>query len=204
MTRTLIVLRHGETAHNAGNIWQGHLDTALSPVGRAQAAAAASALAVHRPSVIWSSDLSRAAETARALAGVVGLEVVYDDRLREIHVGQWQGLSAGDVAERYPELRAALLAGEDVRRGVDGETVAEVGVRVRAAADALLAELPAEQCAVVVSHGVSGRALVASLVGLSQADALAALSGLRNCGWARLREDADRGAWQITHWNAGA
>ncbi|HET7476076.1 MAG TPA: histidine phosphatase family protein [Dermatophilaceae bacterium] len=203
-TRTLFVWRHGQTEHNAGNIWQGHLDTHLSEVGRAQATAAAAALSVQAPTVIWSSDLARAADTAAALARLVRLPVRYDDRLREIHVGQWQGLSAGDVAERYPQVQAALAAGEDVRRGVDGETLAEVASRVRDCTEQLLAELPDRGCAVVVTHGVSGRALVASLVGLPQSTAWNVLAGLANCGWARLVEDPDSSTWRITHWNAGA
>src|SRR3954453_21525137 len=65
--RRLVVLRHGQTDHNASGIWQGQLDTALSEVGRAQAQAAAAVLASYEPSLIHSSDLSRAAETAAAL-----------------------------------------------------------------------------------------------------------------------------------------
>src|SRR6186997_3359447 len=66
--RTLIIWRHGETDHNANGIWQGQLDTALSDKGREQARTAAAELAGYRPSVIVSSDLERAADTARTLA----------------------------------------------------------------------------------------------------------------------------------------
>jgi len=57
--RRLIVWRHGETDHNAGGIWQGQLDTALSAKGREQARAAAAALTAYSPAVIVSSDLER-------------------------------------------------------------------------------------------------------------------------------------------------
>lgn len=203
MGRTLVVMRHGQTAHNAGNIWQGHLDTELSAVGRAQAAAAASVVAGFGPAAIWSSDLSRAMETAAAVASVAGLSVTYDARLREVDVGRWQGMTAGDVAEQYPDEHAALSAGEDVRRGVEGETVAEVTVRVRAAADDLLATLGPDACGVVVSHGVAGRALAASLAGLEPGLAWLALGGLGNCHWARLAESRAGTGWRITHWNEG-
>jgi broad specificity phosphatase PhoE len=200
--RRIVVVRHGETTHNAQGIWQGQLDTPLSATGRAQAAAAAAALTAYEPSVILSSDLERAAETARSIASVAGLEVTYDERLREIHVGQWQGMTAGDVAERYPELQAALAQGQDLPRGVDGETVAQVVERGRASLDELVERLTPGECAVVATHGVTGRALAASLAGIDQHTAWTAIGGLHNCHWAELSEG--RLGWRITAWNVGA
>ncbi len=199
--RTLIIWRHGETDHNASGIWQGQLDTPLSDKGREQARAAAAALAAYSPSVIVSSDLERAADTARTLASRVGLRVRYDERLREIHAGLWQGMTAGDVAEQFPEEQAALEAGEDIRRGVDGESLGQVAERARAAVDELLADLAAGECAVIATHGVSGRAVVASLVGLDQNVAWQSIAGLHNCHWAELREYST--GWRIVAWNAG-
>ena len=199
--RTLIIWRHGETDHNASGIWQGQLDTALSAKGREQAQTAAAALAAYRPSVIVSSDLQRAADTARSLASRLGLQVRYDDRLREIHAGLWQGMTAGDVAEQFPEEHAALAAGEDIRRGIHGESLRQVAERTRAAVEELLAEVAPGDCAVIATHGVSGRAVVASLVGLDQHLAWQSIAGLHNCHWAELREYA--GTWRIVAWNVG-
>ena len=199
--RRLIVWRHGETDHNAGGIWQGQLDTALSATGREQAQAAAAALAAYGPAVIVSSDLERAADTARALASLVGLPVRYDERLREIHAGQWQGMTAGDVAEQFPEEQAALMAGEDIQRGIDGESLGQVAERTRSAVDEVLASLAPGECAVIATHGVSGRAVVASLVDLDQHLAWQSIGGLHNCHWAELREYA--GGWRIAAWNVG-
>ena len=182
--RRLLIWRHGQTHHNASGIWQGQLDTELSDLGRAQARAAA------------------AVSAARELASLVGLEVRTDERLREIHAGEWQGMTAGDVAEQFPEEQAALAAGEDLPRGVHGETLSQLGVRVRAAVDDLLLELAPGQNAVVATHGVAGRAVVASLVGLSQHEAWTSIAGLHNCHWAELRED--KKGWRIVAWNAGA
>lgn len=200
--RRLVIWRHGETDHNAQGIWQGHLDTALSATGRAQVAAAAAALSAYEPSVILSSDLRRAAETAQALAAVVDGEIRYDARVREIHVGQWEGMSAGDVAAQFPADQEALARGEDLPRGVDGETVAQVVTRGRAAFEELFDVLGDGECAVVATHGVTGRALAASLVGLDQHRAWLSLGGLLNAHWAELREG--RLGWRITAWNVGA
>ena len=199
--RRLIVWRHGETDHNAGGIWQGQLDTALSATGREQAQSAAAALTAYSPAVIVSSDLERAADTARALASRLGLQVRFDERLREIHAGQWQGMTAGDVAEQFPEEQAALMAGEDIQRGIDGESLGQVAERTRAAVDEVLADLAPGECAVIATHGVAGRAVVASLVGLDQHMAWQAIAGLHNCHWAELREYT--GGWRIAAWNVG-
>jgi broad specificity phosphatase PhoE len=201
--RTLIIWRHGETDHNVSGIWQGQLDTALSDRGRQQAVVAAAALAAHRPSVIVSSDLRRAADTARSLASLVGLKVRYDERLREIHAGLWQGMTAGDVAEQFPVEQAALLAGEDIQRGIHGESLAQVAERTRAAVDELLlADLAPQECAVIATHGVASRTIVASLVGLDQHMAWQCVAGLHNCHWAELHESPR--AWRIVAWNVGA
>jgi hypothetical protein len=133
--RTLIVWRHGQTDHNASGIWQGQLDTPLSDKGREQALTAAGALAAYNPSVIVSSDLQRAADTARALGSRIGVQVRYDERLREVHAGLWQGMTAGDVAEQFPVEQAALMAGEDIPRGVHGESMGQVAARTRAAVE---------------------------------------------------------------------
>jgi len=200
-SRTLIIWRHGQTDHNAGGIWQGQLDTELSDTGRQQARTAAALLAAYSPSVIASSDLGRAADTAGTLASLLGLKVRYDERLREIHAGLWQGMTAGDVAEKFPEEQAALDAGEDIQRGVDGESLGQVAVRARAAVDDLLADVAPGDCAVIATHGVSGRAIVASLVGLDQNLAWQWIAGLHNCHWAELHEYAT--GWRMVAWNAG-
>ncbi|MDO5712539.1 MAG: histidine phosphatase family protein [Micrococcales bacterium] len=200
--RGLIVLRHGVTDHNARGIWQGHLDIPLNATGLAQARAAAHAIAALRPAFVIGSDLARAHRTAEEVADAADLDLEVDAALREIHVGRWQGLTAGEVAELFPELWAAVSAGEDLARGEDGETVAQVAQRVRPVVHAALARLEAGETAVLVSHGVTARALVADLVGLDQNAAWRSLSGLGNCHWARLGERED--GWRIDAWNVGA
>lgn len=199
--RRILVWRHGETAHNAGGIYQGQLDVHLSPRGREQAAAAADVLLRRGATRLLSSDLARAADTAEALAARTGLRVERDDRLREIHVGLWQGLAHTEVVERFPDVVAALDRGEDEVRGVHGERVADVQVRVRTVFDELLARLGPGETAVVATHGMAGRALVADVVGLSYRQAWFSLVGLRNCHWAELVEH--RTGWRLATWNAG-
>jgi broad specificity phosphatase PhoE len=208
--RRVIVLRHGRTDDNAANVWQGHRDTVLSAIGREQATATAPVLAAYRPSVIVSSDLRRAADTARAVADLVGVPVRLDSRFREVHVGQWQGMSHAVVQARYGGVLEAIDRGDDVRKGVTGETRAELAVRVTEALDELVGGLGPGQTALVVAHGVSGRVAAAALVGLDQGVADEVLRGLDNCHWAELVEvrrtfSADvPPVWRIAAWNRGA
>ncbi len=200
--RRLVVLRHGETEHNAAGIWQGQLDSALSERGHVQARAAAAELRSLGPTRVLASDLSRAAVTGEEVARECEVPFALDPRLREIHVGAWSGRHGADVRAEYPEDMDRLLRGEDFPRGGDGETVAEVATRVGAATTDLLAELRGGECAVVATHGVAGRVLVAELTGLPQQQAWLVLAGLGNCHWAELVEG--RGGWRIQTWNASA
>ncbi|GAA5157416.1 histidine phosphatase family protein [Ornithinimicrobium tianjinense] len=199
--RRVIVWRHGETGHNASGIYQGQLDVHLSDRGRQQAAAAAQALCDRGVARLVSSDLARAADTADALAALTGLTVEHDERLREIHVGEWQGLPHSEVVRRYPDVVEALDRGEDEVRGVHGERVVDVQRRVRAAFDDLVARLAPDRTAVLATHGMASRALVADVVGLSYRQAWLSLVGLHNCHWAELVEH--RTGWRLEAWNRG-
>lgn len=199
--RRVIVWRHGETGHNASGIYQGQLDVHLSERGREQAAAAAERLVGRGASRLLASDLARASDTADALAARTGLRVEHDSRLREIHVGLWQGLPHTEVVARFPEVVAALDRGEDEVRGVHGERVADVQVRVRAVFEDLVARLGPDESAVVTTHGMASRALVADVVGLTYQQAWLSLVGLHNCHWAELVEH--RTGWRLEAWNVG-
>ncbi|MFM6850334.1 MAG: histidine phosphatase family protein [Terrabacter sp.] len=205
--RRIVVVRHAETVDNAARIWQGHKDTALSDLGRRQVAAAAPHLAAYAPALIVSSDLQRAASTADAIAGLTDVEVRLDPRLREVHVGEWQGMHADDVREQYPDLIAALDRGEDPPRGVTGETRAEVAVRAGAVLREVARELLPGETAVVVAHGVSARVAASDLVGLDQDVSDAVFRGLDNCHWIELVEVGKSFSaltrWRISGWNLG-
>lgn len=200
--RRVIVLRHGETDHNAARIWQGHLDTALSEQGRRQADAVGPAIAALSPDRIVSSDLTRARSTAESVGRASGIRVELDARFREIDVGAWQGLSAAQVADGWPEVQEVLSRGEDARRGDTGETVAEVAQRVAAALTEHLAALGPGQCLVVSTHGASGRTAAAWLLGLEHDLAWRVLGALGNCHWAELVEG--RAGWRIQTWNVSS
>ncbi len=100
-------MRHGTTDWNRGGYIQGHLDTPLNVEGRAQAEAAGGRLATEEATAIYSSDLLRVYETAQIIACHTGLRVIQKPGLREMHFGQWQGLSFDQIKHRDPEIYAA-------------------------------------------------------------------------------------------------
>lgn len=205
--RRIVIMRHAETVDNAARIWQGHRDSDLSDRGREQVAAAAPHLAAYEPALLVSSDLRRAASTADAIASLTGLELRLDVRWREVHVGEWQGLHADEVKARYPEVLAALDRGEDVPKGVTGETRADVAERTGAALREITRELLPGETAVIVSHGASGRVAATELVGLDQDVSEAIFRGLDNCHWVELVEVgkgfSSQVRWRISGWNLG-
>jgi probable phosphoglycerate mutase len=158
MIRTqVIIVRHGQTQWNIRKIRQGHLDSELTERGLAQAQALANRLARENFSALYSSDLGRAVHTARVIAAVTGHEIVTDARLRERHLGLFQGLSGDEIKEKHPEeYRLHRTMGpEYVIPG--GESVRQQVARNVAFLDELALKHTGEKV-VVVTHGgvVSG------------------------------------------------
>ena len=100
----IIIWRHGRTEWNVVNRFQGQADIPLDAVGQGQAVRAAEVLAAYRPAGLYSSDLSRCYQTAAVLAERLGLEIITDKRLREIHVGSWEGLVGAEVRDGGPRI----------------------------------------------------------------------------------------------------
>jgi broad specificity phosphatase PhoE len=150
----ILLARHGETDWNLGRRVQGHTDIPLNAAGVDQARALAEELADEPLAAVFSSDLSRALDTATAVARRHGLEVTIDPRLREKNFGTWEGLTDLEIAERFP----------DAQRGQwgDGETTEQVAERVRGVLDRIR-ELHPEGTVLVVSHGGPLRAALAAL-----------------------------------------
>ena len=141
-----------------------------------------------------SSDLSRAAETAATLAGLLGIPLREDPRLREHGLGCWEGLTRAEVADRYPDQYADWLAGRPVR-GRGGEEPAQVAERALAA----LADLPPARVAVVVTHGGTAGRLVERLLGLGP-DHRRVFGSLANCAWSELAAQGPQ--WRLLRHNS--
>jgi len=159
----LVLVRHAETVWNAEARWQGQTDVPLSPRGKGEVARVAERLRHERFDRVITSDLVRAADTARGIAPGARLET--DVSLREMHLGAWCGLLHAEVATRFPDQLLALQRGDDTRIGGDGETVVELTARVTAAIDRIARESPGR--VLIVTHGGVIRALLLDMLKLT-------------------------------------
>jgi probable phosphoglycerate mutase len=150
----LILIRHGETAWNRATRIQGHTDIPLSALGLAQAERLALALADEPLAAIYSSDLSRARQTAEALARTQNLPVRLDASLRERAFGRFEGLSWDEIAQGYPEESARWRRREPDFPVGGGESLTVFSARCLAAARSAAAAHPGESIASVAHGGV--------------------------------------------------
>jgi probable phosphoglycerate mutase len=109
MTEVLLI-RHGETAWNAEQRVQGHLDIPLNAEGQRQAAALGRTLLNEALDAVFASDLQRALQTAQAIAAPRGMQVHIEPDLRERCFGAFEGLLYADIGARYPQAHAAWQA----------------------------------------------------------------------------------------------
>lgn len=200
----VVLWRHGRTEFNAAARLQGHSDIPLDDVGAWQVAEAAEHLAQrHEPSRIVASDLGRAVATASALSDLTGVPVEIDPRLRERGFGSWEGLTAAEIEERWPEAYAVWRAGKDPQRS-GAESRAEVARRMVKAVREHADGVPDGGTLVVVSHGAAITLGLVALLGLDPAT-WRGLGGLHNAHWSLLRAShRDIGpAWYVESHNLG-
>ena len=164
------LVRHGQTDWNIQRRYQGHKDIPLNAGGREQARVLAAGLNGASFAAVYSSDLSRAMETAAILTEKHPLTIITDLRLREIAMGEWEGRTLTEISSEQPGSDGGLAYTEVHSRAPGGESLAEVAARVRAFADEIAAKHPG-QVVLIVSHGLSLAALRCLAVGLPLAEA---------------------------------
>lgn len=154
-TRILLV-RHGETAWNAQARIQGHLDEPLSDTGHQQAARLARSLAGAEPlDAIYSSDLSRAMQTAQPVGALTGVAVQPCAQLRERHFGRFQGLRFADVEAAWPEAAQRWRTREPHWVPPEGgESLLQLRERILSAVDALAARHLGQHIGIFTHGGV--------------------------------------------------
>ncbi|MGC1334408.1 MAG: histidine phosphatase family protein [Candidatus Cybelea sp.] len=146
----LTLIRHGPTEWNALRRFQGRTDTPLSVRGRATARAIAETLHAERFDRIYSSDLKRAAQTARILGESRGAEVAVDQRLREFDFGRWEGLTWDEIIAANPHLAGLGSSAANLYAPEGGESFAQVSARVASFLDDLTQQNL--RAAAVVTH----------------------------------------------------
>jgi broad specificity phosphatase PhoE len=161
----IILVRHGETEYNASEIFRGRVDVPLNENGIKQAQLLGEYLSGEKIDIIYSSPLKRAVKTAEAVAGFHQLDVKIEDSLNDIDCGEWQGLTLGEVKERYSELYQDWLDTPEQVKLPGGESLADVRSRALPfVQDAVMR--CGEGKIVLVSHRVVHKVLICALLGL--------------------------------------
>ena len=190
-TTRVLLIRHGQSQGNAEGRFGGHTSTPLSARGRLQAETTARALSTESFTGIYSSDLSRAVETAMPLARLTGLDVERTDAFRERSVGVMEGLTFEEAAEHYPEHYAALLRSDFEHVILGGESYRQMRDRAVRQLDEAIEAHHGGRIA-VFSHTGTICILALHLMGALDAPQLRPVwLATANCGIARfdLRDD---------------
>lgn len=147
----LIVVRHGETIWNVDKRMQGHMDVPLNEVGRRQARAVAALLQGERLDRIYSSDLQRAHETAEIIRNGREIEMRRDSRLREFHMGTFQGMTQKEAKEQHGDAWERFFIHDADYALPGGESRSQKQVQIASFMEEVVSE-PARKF-LVVTHG---------------------------------------------------
>jgi broad specificity phosphatase PhoE len=162
MTTNILLIRHGQTDWNNSKRWQGHTDTPLNAKGREEADLLAARLTGWPIQAIYTSDLSRASETAESLGKALSLEPISDSSLRERNGGDFEGLTSEEMKLRYEDLwQKVRLEGAAPPGGESNRQVAQRIVR----AYENYHDQHSGQMIALVSHGGTLRNLISYVLG---------------------------------------
>lgn len=194
MTR-LCIVRHGETDWNAGKRIQGQIDVPLSALGHAQARATGNALKDEGFAAIYSSDLTRARQTAEATAHLARIPLQIDPGFRERHYGIFQGLNYAECQARHPAAYASHKARDPRFTLEGGESLLAFAGRLAQAFDTVVRRHAGESVAIFTHGGVLD-------IIYRQAASMSLTAprdfGIPNCGinWIEI----EAGCWTLLSW----
>ncbi len=163
----ILILRHGQTEWNRDHRMQGGLDSPLTEEGRNQALRMGAMLAgLVSPDThdLWSSPQGRALATAEPISAATGCPVVPIDDLREIHMGDWAGLSRAEIDARWPASDPHESFIDFYARAPRGEGFDALWDRVGRVLDAL------DRPTILVTHGFTSRFLRTRALGYGLED----------------------------------
>lgn len=161
---TLIYVRHGEAEGNLKRHFHGFYNSALTPNGREQIKRAAARLADTHIDAIYSSDLTRAYETALEIAKGRELTVQIDERFREINGGQWENVPWDDLPVKFSDSYRDWLYEPYKLQMPGGESMADFSSRlIRATVE--IADAHPSQTVCIATHGTAIRVLLCYFYG---------------------------------------
>jgi alpha-ribazole phosphatase len=161
----IILVRHGRTAWHAEGRYAGTTDVPLDELGLEQAERVTRYLENREVEVVYSSPLSRCLELASLVAAPHGLEVVVDERLREIDLGRWDGDTYSDILEKDGDILKKWTRDPTSVTIPGGESLAHVQERSMDWFREVSGSFP-EGTVIASSHGGPIRAIIAGVLGL--------------------------------------
>ncbi|MFC1943926.1 histidine phosphatase family protein [Chloroflexota bacterium] len=166
----LILVRHGQTENNRRHLVQGQSDSELNELGRAQAGAVAGALKEERVDAIYTSPLKRAWDTAHAINGFHGVDMVTLDGLKELDVGEYDGLPLEEMIVKYQALLAGSAHESTTVRFPGGESIADLRERIWTAFQFIISKR--YDSVVVVGHNLSLTGIISQALGTQRSNAV--------------------------------
>jgi alpha-ribazole phosphatase len=163
LEKEILLVRHGETDYNKKLRYQGHLDIDLNETGYDQAQKISKRISTKEIDEIYSSDLKRARNTAELIAAPHNQKVRSREGLREINVGDWEGLNYDDLNKQYPELSRKWFDNPASVRLPGGEMLSEFQTRVVDSFEEIIDSSKGEKI-VVTAHGGTIRVWLAHLL----------------------------------------
>ncbi len=165
MDRKIYLLRHGKIRlEDDQRRYIGQLDLPLSDEGEKQAVWLQKALDPAAIGAVYCSDLVRSRRTAEIVAGPKGIPVTALRALREISLGEWEGLSFADITRRFPDEFKARGADIGYYRVPGGESFADCSLRVIAAFRDILGAAQGDLA--IVGHAGVNRVLLGHILGM--------------------------------------
>jgi broad specificity phosphatase PhoE len=161
----VILVRHGQTDWNESGVFRGRLDVKLNQNGFRQAEIVGEALKDADVDAVYSSPLSRALDTATAIARHHGNAFETYEPVNDMNFGEWQGLKRLEVEARYPDLFQIWLTAPHRVEIPNGETLSQVRRRLLTGLESLHSLYP-EGTVVIVSHGLTNKVLLCAMLGL--------------------------------------
>lgn len=156
--------RHGQVEGHEEKRYNGQADVALTAKGRAQYGLLRERLGRKSLAAVYCSDLSRCTWGAELIAAPHELQPACLPELRELHIGDWEGMTWAEIQARYPDAWQARLDDLVNYRVSGGESLQELADRVRPALASLVARHPGEEIA-VVAHGGVNRVILLDAIG---------------------------------------
>lgn len=162
----LILVRHGETEWNKLGKFQGQADIPLNERGLSQAKDTAKAAICWRPTALYSSPLDRTMQVAEEIAKVTGLSVATDPRLKELDLGEMEGVSGEQMRTQWPQVHETWRRHPELVTMPGGESLVQLHERTWQAFESVEKAHGQEDTIVVISHNFAIRAICGTLLGM--------------------------------------